>query len=158
MGQIPKRAGAAPSVNGVGTQQQQNRLLHVVDTLTGWKWLIDGGAMVSILPASSDDRKRGVTGVRLQAANGTPIETYGKTNLVISIANREFTHECIIADVNSRILGADFLAENYLAPNHRDCSLLDLSTFETLPASFSDAFSSASAPPSQAELASLVRV
>ena len=127
-------------MNGVATQG--NRLLHVIDSKTGWKWLVDGGAMVSILPASAEVKKRGATDAPLQAANGSIIETYGKTELVISIANRTFQHEFIIADVRSRILGADFLAENYLAPNHRDCSLIDLATFETLPAAFSNAFSS----------------
>ena len=128
-------------MNGVGTQQS-NRLLHVFDSATNWKWLIDGGAMVSVIPASPNDKKRGATDAPLLAANGTTIETYGKSNLVINIANRTFHHECIVANVRSRILGADFLAENYLAPNHRDGSLLDLATFETLPASFSNAFSS----------------
>ena len=141
VGQKPKRSGAAPSVNGVGTQQR-NQLLHVIDPRTKWKWLVDGGAMVSIIPASAADKLRGATDAPLQAANGSIIETYGKTQLTISIANRTFSHECIVANVRSRILGADFLAENYLAPNHRDCSLIDLATFETLPAAYSDAFSS----------------
>ena len=127
-------------MNVVGAQN--NRLLHVIDPHTKWKWLVDGGAMVSILPATKIDKQRGATGADLQAANGTPIKTFGKTIVNIIIANRSFSHECIIADVRSRILGADFLADNYLAPNHRDCSIIDLSTFESLPASYSDAFSS----------------
>ena len=141
MGKFPKCPGPTPSVNGVGSNDR-NKLLHVIDSNTGWKWLIDGGAVISILPASSSDKSRGSTGACLQAANGTPIQTYGKTYLPIVIAGRTFHHECIVADVKSRILGADFLADNYLAPNHRDCSIIDLSTFETLPASRSNVFSS----------------
>ena len=128
-------------MNGVAAPQR-NRLLHVLDPTTGWKWLIDGGAMVSVIPATPSDRKRGATDAPLLAANGSTIDTYGKTLLTVHISNRTFHHECIVANVRSRILGADFLAENYLAPNHRDGSLLDLATFETLPASFSNAFSS----------------
>ena len=52
----------------------------------------------------------------------------------LAIGGRIFTFDFVVADVRQHILGADFLAEFYLAPNHRDGSLLDLQSFDTLPA------------------------
>ena len=40
----------------------------------------------------------------------------------------------MVADVKASLLGADFLAEHYIAPNHRDRCLVDLHTLKTLDA------------------------
>ena len=52
----------------------------------------------------------------------------------LTFGSKTYTFEFVVADVKNHILGADFLAENYLAPNHRDGSLIDLSSFHTIPA------------------------
>ena len=44
--------------------------------------------------------------------------------------------------MQSRILGADFLAVNYLAPNHRDAQLISLQDYSTLPAEHARGFQS----------------
>ena len=117
---------------------KQGSLLYILDAKTKDKWLVDGGATVSVVPASVEIKNKGPTGAQLSAANGTPIETYGRCFYTISLANREFKYEFIIADVQHRILGSDFLSAFYLAPNHRDGTLIDLETFDSLPASFAD--------------------
>merc|ERR1711911_31708 len=48
------------------------------------------------------------------------------------MGGRRFSFPVTIADVKQPILGADFLAKNYLAPNHRDGTLIDLKDMSTL--------------------------
>ena len=51
-----------------------------------------------------------------------------------------FAYELIIADVQTKILGANFLANNALAPNHRDCNLINLNDYLTIPAEYARGF------------------
>ena len=113
---------------------QKGSLLHVIDSRENKKWLVDGGALLSIVPPTHSQRSAGPNGTRLKAANGTTIDCFGTINKTLVIGDRSFPFDFIIADVQQRILGADFLANFYLAPNHRDGVLLDLNTFDTLPA------------------------
>ena len=53
-----------------------------------------------------------------------------------------YNFDFIVADVQCRILGADFLAKNYLAPNHRDAELINLQDYSTLPAEHARGFKS----------------
>ena len=135
-GSFGKRAEPTSTVNGVGGQQ--GSLLHVIDPNSNERFLVDGGATVSVIPASNEIKARGTTGAQLKAANGTVIDTYGRCIKNFSIGKRKFTFDFIIADVKSNILGSDFLSEFYLAPNHRDGTLICLETFDTLPATFAD--------------------
>ena len=98
------------------------------------KFLVDGGALLSIQPPSQKQRLKGPVDQKLRAANGTEIACFGTIENTIKIGSQIFTHEFVLADVQCRILGADFLAKNYLAPNHRDAVLIDLRDFSTLPA------------------------
>ena len=50
----------------------------------------------------------------------------------INLPDRSVKFPITIADVSQPILGADFLAEAYLAPNHRDGTLVDLRDFSTI--------------------------
>ena len=121
---------------------QTGSLLRITDSKSGDKWLVDGGAMISIVPASDELKAKGPTGAQLKAANGTPIDTYGRCFHTINLVNRQFPYEFIIANVQQKILGADFLSDYYLAPNHRDGSLIDLETFDTIPATLAEGVSS----------------
>ena len=118
-----------------GQNGKENYLLHVIDSQRNEKWLVDGGAFVSLLPPTAQQRRNGPNGIQLMAANGTNIACYGTTMRSITIGNTNFEYEFIIADVRTRILGSDFLANFYLAPNHRDAKLINLKDFSTLPAS-----------------------
>ena len=115
---------------------QKGSLLHVIDKREGHKWLVDGGALLSIVPPTYAQRCQGPNGLGLCAANGTKIDCYGSVRKTLVIGEREFEFDFTIANVRQRILGADFLAEFYLAPNHRDGSLIDLDTLDTIPATF----------------------
>ena len=114
----------------------------MTDRLSDNKLLVDGGALLSIQPPSQKQRKKGPIDQKLRAANGTEIACYGSVINTIKIGSQSFTHEFVLADVQSRILGADFLAKNYLAPNHRDATLIDLKDYSTLPAEHARGFKS----------------
>ena len=113
-----------------------NDLLYVTDTVTKRKWLVDGGAVLSIVPPTLAQRTAGPISTQLQAANGTKIPCYGVQEMVVSLADRQVTFPITIADVRQSILGADFLAHSYLAPNHRDGTILDLKDYSVLKAEF----------------------
>ena len=103
-----------------------NHLLYAVDSNDCTRWLIDGGALWSIVPPTPQQRASGPNAWKLQAANGSDISCYGLADRQVCIADRTFDFTFIIADVKQSILGADFLDRFYLAPNHRDKSLIDL--------------------------------
>ena len=132
-GSTKREAGDVNHVNNV-TGHKDSFLLHVNDTRRDERWLVDGGALLSIIPPTSQQCRRGATDDQLRAANGTNIKCYGTTTRTITIGESDFTFDFTIADVRNRILGADFLAANYLAPNHRDALLINLQDFSTLPA------------------------
>ena len=139
-----KRAGQqhSPSINNVAGPNEECYLLHVTDRRTDDKWLVDGGALISIQPPSQKQRRKGPSDQKLRAANGTEILCYGSIVNTIKIGSQNFTHKFVLADVQSRILGADFLAQNYLAPNHRDAVLINLHDYSTLPAEHALGFKS----------------
>ena len=114
---------------------QDGHLLHVIDSNSGQKWLVDGGALMSIVPPSTEQRRSGPCGTPLQAANGTRIECFGLVTKTLVIGKRPFTFEFTVADVRQPLIGADFLAHFHLAPDHRHGALLDLEEFPaTIPA------------------------
>ena len=125
----------APDVNAaVPPNQTSNDLLYVHDDVTRRRWLIDGGAILSILPPNPDERRIGPNNAKLQAANGTPIPCYGIKEEIINIGGRSFPFTITIADVKQPILGADFLSEFHLAPDHRNGNLIDLDDFSSIAA------------------------
>ena len=127
-----KRPGRPAGVNAVSGQQ--GSLLHVRDTRENRNWLVDGGALLSIVPPTREQRRQGPNDNVLQAANGSKIPCFGDVDKILTIGGRDFAFNFTVAEVSQPILGADFLAEFYLAPNHRDSLLIDLNTLDTLPA------------------------
>ena len=121
-------------VNNVVGPKSDNFLLHVIDTRTNDRYLVDGGALLSIIPPTPQQLRRGPNGVELRAANGSAIPCYGTEYRTITIGEQNFAFHFTIAAVSQRILGADFLANFYLAPNHRDAQLISLKDYSTLPA------------------------
>ena len=129
-----REAGELNDVNNVAGDDKHSFLLHVNDRRRNEQWLVDGGALLSLVTPTQQQRRQGPSGLQLRAANGTNIKCYGTTTRTITIGQTDFEFEFTIADVKNRILGADFLARYYLAPNHRDALLLNLQDFSTLPA------------------------
>ena len=121
-------------MNHVAGPDKNNYLLHVIDSRRNEKWLVDGGAIISIVPPTPQQIRAGPSGDDLRAANGSRIKTYGSTDRTLSIGGKDFPFEFTVAAVAQRIIGADFLANFHLAPNHRDAELLSLKDFSKLPA------------------------
>ena len=129
---VGKRESREPEVNAV--PGQKGELLYVRDSNNNVDWLVDSGALYSIVPPTLAQRAQGPQENHLQAANGTKISCYGYVEKTLKFGSKSFVFDFVVADVKNHILGADFLAENYLAPNQRDGSLLDLNNFHTIPA------------------------
>lgn len=82
--------------------------LFVHDRRSNLHFLVDSGADVSIIPATSKNRQQNE--LKLFAANGSEISTYGIQILNLDLGlRRDFQFPFIIAKVNKGIIGADFL-------------------------------------------------
>ncbi|BHF85886.1 hypothetical protein SprV_1002906000 [Sparganum proliferum] len=105
------------------------RTFYVCDTATRRRFLVDTGAQISVVPPTAADRRFPSPGLHLQAANCSPIPTFGSLSLTLNIGlRRSFTWIFVIADVPHAILGSDFLAEFGLLVDCRRARLLDRTT------------------------------
>ncbi|BHF70478.1 hypothetical protein SprV_0301352900 [Sparganum proliferum] len=87
--------------------------------LSGRRFMVDTAA----------DRRCPSPGLHLQAANCSPISTFGSRSLTLNIGlRRSFSWIFVIADVPHAILGSDFLAEFDLLVDCRRFCLLDRTT------------------------------
>lgn len=88
-----------------------SRRLHIYDRTSGFRFLIDTGSDVSIIPATAKDRRKPPTSFRLHAANGTTIKTYESRLVATDLGlRRRFCWNFLVADVKTAIIGADFLS------------------------------------------------
>lgn len=104
--------------------------LFVYDKVTHKRFLVDSGASVSVFPRKftglTDADKQDLL---LYAANGTKISTFGTRRLVLNLGlRREFPWNFVIADVESPILGADFLERFGVLVDVRNRRLIDSMT------------------------------
>lgn len=119
----------SPPECSAATGDKSNRLF-IKDHPTGWRFLIDSGAEVSILPRKYFKKLPRNPHCNLRAANQSLISIYGEHNAKISIGfPRPFSHCFLVADVKQPILGADFLGPNNLLIDLSKNRLLDSKTF-----------------------------
>ena len=86
------------------------------------------GSAISVIPYKNEPSAKPSL-FRLQAANGSPIETYGNKSLTLNIDMCcDYTWSFIIAKVQMPILGADFLAHYDLAVHMNSRTLSDNTT------------------------------
>ncbi|KAH9586005.1 hypothetical protein MS3_00007070 [Schistosoma haematobium] len=110
-----------------GPSPQVGRLFYVHDYRTNARFLVDTGAQVSVVPRGSS--KSQATVLRLRAANGSVIPTYGTRQLAVNLGNRRrYLWTFIIADVPTAILGIDFLQHYELLVDSRRLQLIDTSS------------------------------
>ena len=123
-GQTPAKV-AANSTNGL----LPSHLFFVTDSNSGYHFLVDTGAEVSVLPPSGTERKHPQGGCNLLAVNGSAITTYGKRSLTLNLGlRRTFRWVFIVANVQSPILGADFLRHYNLLVDIKHSRLVDAIT------------------------------
>ncbi|BHF59175.1 hypothetical protein SprV_0100213100 [Sparganum proliferum] len=105
------------------------RTFYVCDNVTRRRFLVDTGAQISVVPPTPVDRRCPSPGLHLQAANCSPISTFGSRSLTLNISlRRSFSWIFVIADVPHANLDSDFLAEfDFLVDCRRSC-LLDRTT------------------------------
>ena len=102
----------------------QSRLFHVIDRISGTRFLIDTGAEVNVLPPTHSE-KRHCSPLRLQAVNKTSITTYGEKSLTLDLGLRRIYRWIFtVADIPFPILGADFLAFHDLTVSVDSCNKL----------------------------------
>lgn len=91
--------------------------------------MIDSGAAVSVIPATHTSKRFLSKTEQLFAANGSPIQTYGKRHLILDFGfKRNFRWNFIIAEVSRPILGADFLERYGLIIDLKNKCVIDESS------------------------------
>ncbi|XP_020297398.1 uncharacterized protein LOC109861952 [Pseudomyrmex gracilis] len=97
-----------------------------MDRRTGAKFLVDTGLELSVLPRGWTGRQVRPASLKLYAANGTPIRTYGERRMDLNLGlRRSYVWPFIVADVSQPILGADFLSRYNLLVDMRSKRLID---------------------------------
>nr|VZI24554.1 unnamed protein product [Spirometra erinaceieuropaei] len=102
-----------------------SRLFYINDKSSGLCFLVDTVAEVSVIPPLRRHRLK-PSQFSLQAANSTTISTYGQRSFTLDLGlRRRFQWVFIEADVNSPIIGADFLSSFGLTVDARHRCLTD---------------------------------
>ena len=102
------------------------------DCISGQCYLVDSGAEVSVLPATTSDHREKKNGSPLQTANGTHISTYGIKTFSLELEmDHKFTWTFIVADVSKPILGTDFLRHSDLLIDLARICLINRQTFSS---------------------------
>nr|VZI47934.1 unnamed protein product [Spirometra erinaceieuropaei] len=65
------------------------RTFYVCDTATHRRFLVDIGAQISVVPPTAADHRFPSPGLHLQAANCSPIPTFGSLSLTLNIGLRQ---------------------------------------------------------------------
>lgn len=104
-----KREGSALKTASAN-DQGFSRLYFIRERTTGFQFLVDTGASISVLPPTPEQRLHRREGRDLKAANDTKIATYGECSKTLDLGlRRNFQWVFTLADVSHPILGADFL-------------------------------------------------
>ena len=85
---------------------------HVYDPDLKQFLLVDSGSMVTAFPPEPGDNVSEDSFLR--AVNGSKIRTYGKKKIVVKIGRKTYDFEAVIADVDTPVLGWDFMRRHRL--------------------------------------------
>ena len=109
----------------------QQTLFTYCDPNSGISFLVDTGAAISVYPATGLDSKEDSSTSVLVAANGTPIETFGKHFFQVSIGELTVSWPFLLARVTRPILGADFLLHTGFLVDVKHKRLVQPETWDT---------------------------
>eukprot|EP00794_Sanderia_malayensis_P005011 gene5011-biopygen4077 len=107
-----------------------SRLFFVTDKYSGTRFLVDTGADVSVIPCQAIEKgHHNPSAFQLQAVNKSSISTYGERSIALDLGlRRTYRWIFIIVDVQTPILGADFLSHYALKVDVRHRKLTDTRT------------------------------
>ena len=108
-----------------------NHLFHLDDATPNYRFLVDSGAEVSVVPPSPAERL-GKSSRSLVAANGSTIPCFGTKNVQLKIGSQKYNWDFQFADVKQPLLGADFLRHSGLLVDVRGNRLVDTETFSSV--------------------------
>lgn len=128
--------GALLTVSSKKLEKQSRAVGHVIsriyvnDDQNHVKFLVDTGADVSTIPPTHRERKaKPITTMKLYAANGSEIQTYGNRRMIVNLGlRRAFEWNFIVADIKTPLLGVDFLKAYNLLIDPRGERLIDQTT------------------------------
>ena len=105
-------AASKQNVNGVHSSGVQ--LPEVRDAETDVAYILDTGSSISILPVAFADHQRRAPDVTPEAISveGRPLKSFGYRFHNFSLEGMKFTHRFLLADVDSPLLGYDFIVKN----------------------------------------------
>ena len=103
--------------------------LFIRDSISGRRFPCDTGAQRSVLPASCLDMVTDGHGPPMEAANGSPIRTYGTRYIELCFGGHRFGWDFVTAKVSVPLLGADFLCAHGLLVDVKNRLLIDASRF-----------------------------
>ena len=115
------------------TAGTKDNLLVMRDSTSAFNFLIDTGAEVRILPASSRDIKNLQQTHLLSRADGKSIPSFGTRLLSFVLVSTEYSWSFIIATVKRPNLGADFLYKNGILVDVKRKRLINSSTHNITP-------------------------
>jgi len=96
----------------------------LTDTVTNINYLIDTGAVTSLIPCQQGDKKHKDDKLTLTAANGDIVHTYGSKLVNLHFGKfYEIDWVFTVADIKQPILGMDFIKTNNLILHPRDNSV-----------------------------------
>lgn len=125
------KAGKTPvKIAAAGTTSLlPSRLFFITDSYSSYRFLIDTGAEVSVLPPSRTERKHPQDNHNLLAVNGSSVVNCGERSLTLNLGlRRTFRWVFIVANVQNPILGADFLRHYSLLVDIKHSRLVDTVT------------------------------
>jgi hypothetical protein len=127
-------------------------LIFLHDSQNNFKYLVDSGASISILPHSSSAPP---TGPHLLGANSKPIPAWGLHRRSACFAGHNFEFDFLLAAVATPILGMDFLAKLELSIIPAKQQVLHAATGRTFTESSTTSFVSPWSPETAAAVAAL---
>lgn len=81
-----------------------------MDKTTGWRFLVDTGADISVIPRKLAGKSTATASLKLFAANNTPIDTFGQKLVRLDLGLRRAINWIFtVANVTQPIIGADLL-------------------------------------------------
>lgn len=103
--------------------------LHISDLKSKIIYLIDSGSAISVNPGKNNNSSKNSTSFQLTAANGSIIKAYGLKVLTLHLGlRRDFKLTFVVTDVETSIIGTDFVAHFGLLIDLRGRKLIDTLT------------------------------